>query len=279
MQKFSIIIPTYNSAKTLPVSLESIANQNFKNVEVLIMDGASNDQTTAIAASFKKSIPNLAIYSEKDQGIYDAMNKGMNKATGEWLLFLGSDDSLYDSNVLNKVEQRVNKTNAKVVYGNAKIIGDTGWAKDAAIYDGEFTTNKLLNTNICHQAVFYNSGFVKNQIGDFNLKYHINSDWDFNLRCWAKQSCEYADIIIANFKAGGVSSNSTDSAMAKDFVENVCNYFKIDPFNPWLNKPTFVFYKNAVALQKSRYPLRYAALQLKNLILKTKILFWKLLKK
>lgn len=268
MQKFSIIIPTYNSGASLVKTMDSIVLQTFDDVEVFIMDGDSTDDTLAIAKTYCDKIPHLLIVSEEDQGIYEAMNKAMDKATGEWLLFLGSDDTLYDSTVLQEVKNAIDKTNAKVVYGDAKIIGDTGWAKDGEIYAGEFTTNKLLNTNICHQAIFYNRDFVKKEIGIFNLKYSINADWDFNLRCWAKKPFDYLDIIITKFMAGGVSSNSTDAAIVEDFVFNVCNYYKVDPFHPLLNNPTFIFYKRVVELQKSKYPLRFTSLKFKNRILK-----------
>ncbi|MAL59287.1 MAG: glycosyltransferase [Flavobacteriaceae bacterium] len=268
MSAFSIIIPTYNSEETLSLSLASIANQTCKDVEVLIMDGASTDRTVEIATSFKKSISKLLIYSEKDEGIYDAMNKAMQVATGDWLLFMGSDDSFYNNRVLEKVSEKIKETNANVIYGNAKIIGDTGWAKDGDIYDGVFSTKKLLKKNICHQAMFYNTHFVKEKIGYFNLNYTKSSDWDFNLRCWAKQPFEYIPVVVANFYAGGFSSNSSDAALVDDFVNNVCEYFSWSLFHPFINNSNFIFYKQVQALQKEKHPNRLAFLKLKKRVVK-----------
>ena len=260
----TLIIPTYNSEKTLSNALESIASQTFKNVEVIIIDGNSADNTLVIADSFKEKIKILTIVSEKDEGIYDAMNKGIEKACGSWLYFMGSDDLLYDSQVLKNITKTLLATTAKVVYGNVKIIGDTGWAKDGEIYAGEFTPQKLLNQNICHQAIFYEKEFIKNEIGFFNLKYKKSSDWDFNLRCWAKTPFQFVDMLISNFTAGGFSSHSNDTAIVADFVDNVRNYFKIDLFHPWLNSPTFEYYGFVKKKQQEEHPIRFKCEQLKN---------------
>jgi glycosyltransferase involved in cell wall biosynthesis len=265
---FSIIIPTYNSAMTLAVSLESIAQQSYKNVEVIIMDGVSTDKTLAIAEEFKVQIPKLNIYSEKDRGIYDAMNKAMDKATGKWLFFMGSDDSFYTNEVLNQVAQIIETSHTKVIYGDAHIIGDTGWAKDGDIYDGEFTLQKLINQNICHQAMFYNREFIKIEVGYFNLAYKKSSDWDFNLRCWAKYPIEYIDLIITNFLAGGFSTYRNDKSLAKDFVDNIMDYFRVNLFHPLLNTPNFVFYGNVVKKQKEKHAIRYLIEKIKKYLFK-----------
>ena len=268
MKTFSIIIPTFNSAKALSVSMQSIANQTYKDVEVIVMDGASTDDTLKVAQGFESSLEGLKIFSKQDNGIYDAMNTGLDHITGKWVLFLGSDDSLYHSNTLQDVSATLEHTQAKVVYGNAHIVGDTGWAKDGTLYAGEFDIHKLLNQNICHQAMFYNVAFIKEQIGNFNTEYVKSADWDFNLRCWSKQPFEYLDLTIANFLAGGLSTDSTDQKIASDFVDNVLAYFSINPFHALVNNPNFIFYKNVVKLQREQYPFRYKLHRFKNKVLK-----------
>lgn len=261
---FSILIPTYNSEETLSVSLKSVENQTFKNVEVLVMDGVSNDETLKIAESFKTKIPGLRVFSEKDEGIYDAMNKAIKQASGEWIFFMGSDDAFYDENVLKTVSETMKITKAKVVYGDVKVVGDTGWAKDGDIYAGEFNVQKLLNQNICHQAMFYSNDFIKKEIGSFSLKYKKSSDWDFNIRCWAKGEFEYIDLIIAKFLAGGFSTNSNDKSIFNDFIDNAKSYFKISLFHPWLNNPKFDLYGEVLTKQRAEYPLRYKFEKLKK---------------
>ncbi len=98
-------------------------------------------------------------------------------------------------------------TNAKVVYGNVKVVGNTSWAKDGVIYDGSFDFEKLLNKNICHQAIFYNSGFVKGEVGNYNIDYKLCADWDFNLRCLAKTEFSFEPITVADFYAGGITTD------------------------------------------------------------------------
>lgn len=268
MATISIIIPTYNSGATLEIALNSIANQSFNGIEVFIVDGLSTDNTLSIAKSFKNKIAHLQIISERDTGIYNAMNKGMYAAKGEWLYFMGADDSFYKNDVLQHLTQLLESTQAKVIYGNARIIGDTGWAKNGDSYDGVFDIHKLLNQNICHQAIFYNTNFVKNKIGNFNLEYKKSSDWDFNLRCWSKHPFEYIDLIIANFVAGGFSTNSNDTSITEDFFKNVLHYFNINPFHPYVNNPNFIYYQKALRKQQKEYPFRYKLEMLQKRIFK-----------
>lgn len=214
------------------------------------MDGGSSDTTKAIAQKWKQKLPELKWYQETDKGIYDAMNKGIRKATGKWLLFLGSDDTLHHPMVLQKLFETLNHTTADIVYGDAKIVGDTGWAKDGDLYDGPFTLEKLLEQNICHQAMCYRTSFVREQIGDFNQRYVKSADWDFNLRCWAKGRFEYIDLVIANFAAGGVSTETTDHPLIEDFVPNVQQYFGWKLSHPLLQKKGTWYYPHVRRLQQ-----------------------------
>ncbi len=257
MYTFSIIIPTFNSSDSITGTLQSIAAQNFGSVEVLIVDGASADKTVEIATGFKDSIPGLSIYSEKDEGIYDAMNKGIDKSKGEWLYFMGSDDRLHDESVLEKLNEFLTQNSSDVVYGNVEITGDTGWAKEGTIYDGPFDLAKLLNKNICHQAIFYKAAFIKKGIGYFNTKYRVISDWDFNLRCWAKSPFQFVNLTIAYFAAGGASTEGIDDEFSKDRIDNILNYFEIGPFNKLVNTPDFDCYYDIKKKQRAYAPFQY----------------------
>ncbi|MEZ4858033.1 MAG: glycosyltransferase family 2 protein [Flavobacteriaceae bacterium] len=268
MITFSIIIPTFNSEETIVACLESIEQQKFDSVEILIMDGLSLDDTVAIANSFKERLPDLVVVSEKDSGIYDAMNKGIDLAQGEWLYFMGSDDAFYDSFVLEKINDVIKNTKTEVVYGNAKIVGDTGWAMDGDIYDGQFDLPKLLNKNICHQALFYNTLFVKEKVGYFNISYKKSADWDFNLRCWAKGDFVFIDIIVALFAAGGASTDTTDDVLARDFIANLQHYFGWSLFNKQLATPGTWFFQRVLKKQKEKHFFRFKVLNFKNKIKK-----------
>jgi glycosyltransferase involved in cell wall biosynthesis len=123
MPFFSIIVPTYNSEATLKGCLESVLCQKFTDIEILIIDGMSNDKTLSIAKNYKNPI--IRIYTETDEGIYDAMNKGIKQSQGKWLYFLGSDDELYDNEVLTNIATLINNNdNPDIIYGNVMVTRD-----------------------------------------------------------------------------------------------------------------------------------------------------------
>lgn len=217
MPFFSIIIPSLNSANTLSITLESILKQSFTDFEILIMEGLSTDNTLEIVKSYNDK--RIKIFSEKDNGIYDAMNKGIKLAQGEWLYFLGSDDSLIGSNVLTNIFTNSNSTNLHVLYGNVISPRFNGR------YDGEFSFNKLNVQNICHQAIFFNKK-IFTKIGLFNLKYISHADWDHNLRWFLNDriKSQYIDIDIANYADGGYSSLHGDIQFAYEKNYNIIKY-------------------------------------------------------
>lgn len=214
---FSIIIPTYNSESVIRNALNSVIGQTFVDFEILIMDGCSTDRTLAIASSFNDE--RIKIFSEKDKGIYDAMNKGIKLARGKWLYFLGSDDTLFDRNVLKDVEQYASNNESGVIYGNVKIVGNAGWSSDGQIYDGKFDLVKLLRKNIAHQCIFYPRHSIQNE--SYNLQYTVCADYDLNLRLYRESEFKYLDRIIANFKGGGYSLIATDTefSLSKAYVQ------------------------------------------------------------
>ncbi|MEO6819826.1 MAG: glycosyltransferase family 2 protein [Ginsengibacter sp.] len=198
--KISVITVVYNGAKTIQRSIESVLGQTFTNLELLIIDGGSTDGTIDILKEINSD--KVRWTSENDKGIYDAMNKGIQKASGEWIFFLGDDDHLYDSHVLESIFSNPGFENTDLIYGNIKSDAFKG------LYDGEFNYEKLLNKNISHQSIFYHKNvFVKT--GFYNLNFKTHADWDFNLRCFENKEIQikYANVIVAEFGMGGVSSN------------------------------------------------------------------------
>ncbi len=224
MSFFTIIIPTYNSSKTISTAIASIVSQTFKDFEILIIDGFSTDNTIEIVNSYVESQKNIRLLSEKDDGIYDAMNKGISKAKGDWLYFLGSDDELFSNDVLKNLHQSIDKKTDKVVYGNIKIINDTGWGNDGEIYAGEFNIEKLFIKNIPHQAIFYHKD-VFNYFGYYNIVYKTCADYDYNLKIASKLKLKYIDIIVANFIGGGASTNNRDYLFEEDYSKNIIEYY------------------------------------------------------
>jgi len=221
----SIIIPTFNSAKTISNCLNSILLQSFTNYEVLIQDSCSTDNTLAIVSSYND--PRIKVVSDKDLGVYDAMNKAISRSQGDWLYFLGSDDSLYNSNVLESVSKHLLITEAVVVYGDVKLIGEGGVLKgdENGLYRGITPTEELFTHNICHQAIFYKSIDIKNNNFQYELKYPIQADHMFNIKMASQFTFEYIPIVVANFQHGGISSQVTDFNFASDIGKVLLDYY------------------------------------------------------
>lgn len=223
--KFSIIVPCYNSALHINRCLDSISRQSFEDFEVIIADGASSDLTLLIAAHYADKDRRIRVFSEPDTGVYDAMNKGLRQARGDWLYFMGSDDEFAEDSVLERVSCIAPVHGGPdIIYGNVKVVGDVKWAKDGTIYDGEFTTEKIQKKNICHQAAFYRRQTIE-KFGPYNTKYRLCADWDLNLKLWANCETQYLDMIVSNFNAGGESTVGTDPEFGKDFFANKKRYF------------------------------------------------------
>jgi glycosyltransferase involved in cell wall biosynthesis len=226
----SIIIPSFNSARVIYGALESIYLQPNVLFEVLVMDGKSNDDTAAIVGRFQKKHGNIRFFSEPDKGTFDAMNKGIHHAKGIWLIFLGSDDELHDPAVLQDMSKVLLHNEADVIYGDVITIGDTPFGKHGTTYGGEFSKERIVTRNICHQSIFYRKT-VFDKIGNYNLDYPICADWDLNQRCFAYLKPHYVQRTIAKFLAGGLSSGKPDKFSGLERALNSTRYFKISYFN------------------------------------------------
>lgn len=197
--KISTIIVVFNDAETIGDSIESVLTQDYNNKELIVIDGGSTDGTLQILEGIKNQ--NFFWISEPDKGIYDAMNKGIKKASGEWIYFLGADDSFHNKSVLRNIFKDSDFSKIDFLYGNVKRSDSN------RLYDREFDFEKLLKKNISHQAIFY-SREIFEKIGNYDLRFKTHADWDLNLRCFQKGiPVKYIDVIVADFKAGGASSD------------------------------------------------------------------------
>ena len=214
MVKFSIIIPTFNSKLTIRRCVDSVVGQSYEDFELLLMDGASQDDTVAIVRSYHDK--RIRVFSEPDKGIYDAMNKGIDESTGDWLLFLGSDDYLYAKDVLlNVAPYLLNEFD--VVYGEVE-------SNLPEFHKGKWCL-ELIEVNRCHQAIFYNRRFFGHAFR-YNLGYPILADFDINLRWFLNKRYKhrYIPVIISHYSTGGISSFSKDEAFLKEVGLNKLRY-------------------------------------------------------
>ena len=220
----SIITPTYNSAKHLKACILSVAKQSYANKEHLILDNLSTDGTLHILNKYLARYPHLRLITEGDKGIYDAMNKGISLSKGEWLYFLGSDDIMYDDNVLNDILTSPEASCSDVIYGNVQ------WGKNGFIYAGEFSNFKLIEKNICHQAILFRKN-VFEQLGKFDTQYPSMADWAFNMQWFGNNNIRrrYIDKIIAVYAKNGYSSKNDDHEFLENKEALIRKYFP-EPF-------------------------------------------------
>jgi glycosyltransferase involved in cell wall biosynthesis len=218
--KFTIITPAYNVQDRIESCILSVANQSYKNIEHLIIDGLSTDDTLSIVKNYSNKHPHIHWISEKDNGIYDAMNKGVSMSNGEWILFLGSDDVFYDKYILGNILAQNNIEELDVLYGNV-IWGDSG-----NIYDGKFSQLKIMKINICHQAIFFRKQIFE-KLGEFETKYKVCADWVFNMK-WMNDDDikkKYVDFVISKYNTEGLSSRLRDEEFIEDYDDLIKKHF------------------------------------------------------
>lgn len=198
---FSIITPAYNCGPKIEKTINSVLSQDESLFEYIIVDGGSSDETVEIAEPYGDKIK---IITEPDDGVYDAMNKGIDAATGKYLYFLGAGDSLRP-NILGGLADVMPDGSLWFVYGNVYMV-DRG-----IIYDGEFTKAKLRQYNICHQAIFYERT-IFDVVGPFATEYDVLADYVLNIKCFWNNRVEkkYVGYLIANFEGGGISTTRKD---------------------------------------------------------------------
>ena len=210
---FSIIVPTLNVESTIASCLGSIARQTCPDFEVVVVDGVSKDKTVAMVADHAPQfVGRLSTHVGKDEGIYDAMNRGVALARGQWLCFLGADDSFHQDDVLARIAVFLGQNPAcQLAYG------DVVMRSDGSRYGGVFDLDTLLfKRNICHQAVFYRRELFAH-LGPYNLRYRIWADWDFNIRCFQNPAlvARHMDIVVANYNDTGGISRREDPELQK----------------------------------------------------------------
>jgi glycosyltransferase involved in cell wall biosynthesis len=217
---FSIIVPTFNVAATLQGCFDSIVHQTCSDFEVVLVDGGSTDETLDIANSFAPALGGrLVIHSGPDQGVYDAMNRGVAMATGAWLLFLGGDDTLYEVDTLTRVSAFIGGHEpSDLVYGEVIRLSSR------SRYGGVFDLDRLLfGATMCHQSIFYRRELFAG-IGPYNLRYPVCADWDFNIRCFSNPALaiRYMDIVVANWNdINGFGQQVVD----KEFKKRLPKFF------------------------------------------------------
>jgi glycosyltransferase involved in cell wall biosynthesis len=198
----SIITVVYNGEKTIRETLESVCTQTELPFEYIIIDGGSTDATVKIITEFAFIYPFIKLVSEKDNGIYDAMNKGISLARGRIVGILNSDD-WYEADALEKITEAYNRNGSGVYCGFLRSILD-----DKEFYAERVSHQFLGRKMIPHPSTFISLDIYK-RFGCFNLAYRYSADLELFARLINKQvTFFYLDYILTNFRLGGASSSS-----------------------------------------------------------------------
>lgn len=186
--------------------MTSIQNQTFNDFEVWIIDGNSQDNTKGFLKNLKK--PFLSV-SEKDLGVYDAMNKGLKMSKGTWIYFLGADDLLYNNETLEQLHHLFDEK-AAVISGSIKYdynSKDSIFIKrNEGVFKTKWSSRLWINNTVHHQSVFYRKELFAEKM--FDLSYQILADYQFNLNLYKKNLKRISiDLIIAKCGTDGMSKN------------------------------------------------------------------------
>jgi glycosyltransferase involved in cell wall biosynthesis len=224
--KISVVTATYNAAHILPRLLSSLAGQSFRDFTVIIQDGSSTDNTVEVAESFRNLVPEIIIESSPDNGIYDAWNKALDNGgdnLGEWVVFLGADDSLADANVLAAVNAQLSQLSPDINFVSTeicwvvgeRIMRDRHYAQLPDAFD-----NLWSGMTVPFPGLFIRSSlFAENR---FNSEFKIAGDYDFLVRTWLKpEAMVTLPIMVAKFSLGGCSTKFSHGAL------NIAEKFKI----------------------------------------------------
>jgi len=206
-QLITVITVVFNGANTLERAILSVANQTCSNIEFIIIDGGSTDGTLDIIRKYAHFISYWV--SEPDEGIYDAWNKGVRHARGEWICFLGSDDYFWEPTALEKIICAVNsaKVHAKLVYGRLAVVN----ARNELLYtigeSWDIAKKRLGDVmSVPHPGMLHHQSWFK-EYGLFDATYRIAGDYEMLLRGWPKEDAIFAsDVIVVGMMLGGISS-------------------------------------------------------------------------
>jgi glycosyltransferase involved in cell wall biosynthesis len=210
--KISLITVSYNSGATIKDSIESVLRQDYHNIEYIIVDGKSKDNTVDIIKSFEGKISKWI--SEPDKGIYDAMNKGLKMATGEVVGMLNSDDFYYNNTILAQVAHAFEDESLDAVFGNLIFVDPNDLKKTVRTYSSKDWHPKKFARGFmpAHPTFFVRRKYYE-QFGLFKTDYKIASDYEMLIRLLYvnKLKYKYLPITMVVMRKGGVSSNGIKS--------------------------------------------------------------------
>lgn len=211
MYKFTIVTVVYNAKDALEKTVESVRGQTYSDYEHIIVDGGSNDGTVEYINLLKYY--NIKHISKKDNGIYDAMNKGIDLASGEYLLFLNAADTFASDDVLENIAQKIKKDKPKIVYGGANVHAEDGkFLSSLKPFElNKRNLNRYATRVVCHQSLFAHKSIVKSFSDRYRLKGELNWYYDL-INIVNGDKILKIDYIVCDYYLGGTGD--------KNFWEN-----------------------------------------------------------
>ena len=235
MIRFSIVTITYNAERVLKRTLDSVCSQTYKGVEHLIIDGASKDETVKIAEAYQQKVSYpVIIQSEPDHGLYDAMNKGLHKATGDYLVFLNAGDTLHADDTLTTLTSHLlpltSHLSPAVIYGDTAIVDSEG----KFLHLRRLRPPKQLTWRsfkqgmlVCHQAFYVRTDIAQQE--DYDLQYRHSADVDWCIRVMKRAEemrlpLVNTNTILADFMEGG-NTTQNHRASLKERYQVMCHHY------------------------------------------------------
>ncbi|NRD20827.1 glycosyltransferase [Winogradskyella eckloniae] len=245
--KISIITATYNSASTIQTCMESVLNQSYDNIEYIIVDGGSTDQTLNFIKEKVKINTQIKWSSEPDKGIYDALNKGIAKSTGDVVGFVHSDDFLADNAIIENIVKAFKQENVDGVYGNLHYVALDNTNKVIRNWVSEKFELRLLKKGWmpAHPTLYLKKKIYQDN-GAFNLGYKIAADYDFILRIFKQPQLKffYLPKTIVKMRVGGASNRSLKNIIQK--TKEDYKAVKVNEIGSWIT----IFFKNASKMKQ-----------------------------
>ena len=229
--KISIITVTYNSSATIADTLKSIESQHYKNIEHIVVDGKSTDNTVEIIQSF----PHVSKWiSEKDAGLYDAMNKGLQMATGDIIGILNSDDVYAHEDVLENVVKHFESGEVDTLYGDLHYVNPNDLNKTVRVWrSGNFKRSNFNFGWMPPHPTFFVKRDVYQEVGLFNLSLKSAADYELMLRILYKYrfNATYLPEVLVKMRAGGVSNGSIKKRLRANKEDRLA--WKMNELHPY----------------------------------------------
>jgi glycosyltransferase involved in cell wall biosynthesis len=212
MSKITVVTVVYNGFNFIEKTINSVLNQTYENIEYIIIDGNSTDGTKELLNKYKNN-KSIKIISENDNGIYDAMNKGVSLSTGNWINFMNAGDIFFHNDTLKEIFS-LDCSNATIIYGDLMVTYN-GFSK---IQKAKNLFNLKYGMCFSHQSTFFETSFAKGNL--YNLKFKLASDFDLIYKAYSTDRLFiYRNKIVSNVISNGIAD--------KNRVKTLNEYFKI----------------------------------------------------